>query len=138
MAETELCTNQGCKALIARDDAIMPLYGLTLMQILKAEIQSLATGTTFTEISTSKLGDVPVPLPPLPEQAAIVKYLDFMDRRIGRYVRAKQKLIDLLNEQKQAVVQRTITKGLDASVRLKPSGLEWVGAIPEHWEAGRA
>jgi len=73
-------------------------------------------------------------LPPAPEQSAIVRYLDYMDRRIRRYVRAKQKLIKLLEEQKQAIIHRAVTRGLDPNVRLKPSGVEWLGDVPEHWE----
>ncbi len=75
-----------------------------------------------------------VPLPPLPEQAAIVRFLDHADRRIRRYIRAKQKLIKLLEEQKQAIIHRAVTRGLDPNVRLKPSGVEWLGDVPEHWE----
>ena len=78
-----------------------------------------------------------VTLPPLPEQAAIVRYLDYVDRRIRRYIRAKQKLIALLNEQKQAIIHQAVTRGLDPNVRLKPSGVEWLGDVPEHWEVRR-
>src|SRR5690606_15826816 len=55
-------------------------------------------------------------------------------RRIRRYIRAKQKLIKLLEEQKQAIIHRAVTRGLDPNVRLKPSGVEWLGDVPEHWE----
>jgi len=137
LAETELCTNQGCKALLSKDDSILPLYGLALMQVLKPEIQSLATGTTFTEISTSTLGDVPLPLPPLDEQAAIVQYLDYKYRRIQRYIGAKQKLIKLLEEQKRAITHDAVTRGIDGDVLLKPSGVEWIGDVPEHWRISR-
>jgi len=73
-------------------------------------------------------------MPPLPEQAAIVRFLDHADRRIRRYIRAKQKLIKLLQDQKQAIIHRAVTRGLDPNVRLKPSGVEWLGDVPEHWE----
>ncbi|MEX2553681.1 MAG: restriction endonuclease subunit S, partial [Actinomycetota bacterium] len=73
-------------------------------------------------------------LPPLPEQAAIARFLDYADRRIRRYIRAKQKLIKLLEEQKQAITHRAVTRGLDPDVRLKDSGVEWLGEVPEHWE----
>jgi type I restriction enzyme S subunit len=72
-------------------------------------------------------------LPPLPEQAGIVRYLDYVDSRISRYIRAKQKLIKMLEEQKQSIIHRTVTRGLDPNVRLKPSGVEWLGDVPEHW-----
>ena len=60
-----------------------------------------------------------------------------MDRRIRRYIRAKKKLIELLNEQKQAIIHRAVTRGLDRNVRLKPSGVECLGDVPEHWEVRR-
>ena len=75
----------------------------------------------------------PFPVPPEPEQAAIVRFLDHADRRIRRYIRAKQKLIKLLEEQKQAIIHQAVTRGLDPTVRLKPSGVEWLGDVPAHW-----
>ena len=65
-----------------------------------------------------------LPIPPLPEQAAIVHFLDHMDWRIRRYIRAKQKLIKLLEEQKQVIIHHAVTRGLDPNVRLKPSGID--------------
>ena len=76
---------------------------------------------------------MPVLVPPISEQSAIVRFLDHADRLIRRYIRAKQKLIKLLEEQKQAIIHRAVTRGLDPNVRLKPSGVEWLGEIPEHW-----
>ena len=81
-----------------------------------------------------KLSRSELPLPPLSEQTAIVRYLDYMDKRIRKYIRAKQKLIKLLEEQKQAIIHRAVTRGLDPDVPLKPSGVEWLGDVPEHWE----
>jgi type I restriction enzyme S subunit len=82
----------------------------------------------------SDIKRMPVLVPPRDEQAAIVRFLDHADRRIRRYIRAKQKLIKLLEEQKQAIIHRAVTRGLDPNVRLKPSGVEWLGEVPEHWE----
>ena len=79
----------------------------------------------------------PFPLPPLPEQAAIVRYLDYVDRRIRRYVAAKVRLVGLLEEEKQAVITRAVTRGLDPNVPLRPSGVDWLGDVPEHWEVTR-
>ncbi len=102
-------------------------------------IQALAKGVRerSTDFRFEAFGSQPVPLPPLPEQAAIVRFLDHADRRIRRYIRAKQKLIKLLEEQKQAIIHRAVTRGLDPNVRLKPSGVEWLGDVPEHWEVTR-
>jgi len=80
---------------------------------------------------------MPACYPPPEEQAAIVRYLDHVDRRVRRLVRAKRKLIALLTEQKQAIIHRAVTRGLDPDVLLKDSGVEWLGAVPEHWAVVR-
>ena len=72
-------------------------------------------------------------IPPPDEQAAIVRFLDHADAQIQRYIAAKERLIALLEEQRQALVHQAVTRGLDPNVRLKPSGVEWLGDIPEHW-----
>ena len=78
--------------------------------------------------------EIPVLVPPLKEQDAIVRYLDDADQRIRAYVSAKERLIVLLEEERQAVIHQTVTKGLDTNVKLKPSGVEWLGDVPEHWD----
>ena len=105
-------------------------------------VGSLVRGSTRDRVSRSMLGSFLLPLPPLPEQAAIVRYLDHADRRIRRYIRAKQKLIALLEEQRQAVVHEAVTGQIDVRTGLpypayKPSGVEWLGDVPEHWEVRR-
>ena len=77
------------------------------------------------------------PVPPPEEQAAIVRFLDHADEQIQRYIAGKERLIALLEEQRQALVHQAVTRGLDPSVRLKPSGVEWMGDVPEHWEMRR-
>ena len=106
----------------------------------KARIKAVSTGVVESRLRlyTDDLFRLQALVPPLPEQAAIVRFLDHADRRIRRYIRAKQKLIKLLEEQKQAIIHRAVTRGLDPNVRLKPSGVEWLGDVPEHWEVRRA
>lgn len=77
---------------------------------------------------------LPCLVPPRDEQQAIVRYLDHIDQRIRRYIRAKQRLLALLHEQKQAIIHQAVTRGLDASAPLKPSGVAWLGEVPAHWE----
>jgi type I restriction enzyme S subunit len=89
------------------------------------------------DLSIPGMRQIPVVVPPPEEQGAIVRFLDYANRRIERYIRAKKKLIALLNEQKQAVIHRAVIRGLDPNVRLKPSGVEWLGDIPEHWDVKR-
>jgi type I restriction enzyme S subunit len=80
---------------------------------------------------------MPVALPPPDEQAAIVRFLDWANGRLERTIRAKRKVITLLNEQKQAIIHRAVTRGIDPSVSLKPSGIPWLGDIPLHWKIVR-
>ena len=77
---------------------------------------------------------MPVAVPAPAEQAAIVRFLDWANGRLERTIRAKRKVIALLNEQKQAIIHRAVTRGLDPSVPLKPSGIPWLGEIPQHWD----
>jgi type I restriction enzyme, S subunit len=93
-----------------------------------------ANGVTRYGLSHSAIKSIWLPTPPRPEQAAIVRFLDHAERRIRRCIRAKQKLIKLLEEQKQAIIHRAVTRGLDPNVRLKPSEVDWLGDVPEHWD----
>ena len=106
----------------------------------KARIKAVSTGVVDSRLRlySDALFRLEALLPPLPEQTAIVRFLDHVDRRIRRYIRSRQKLIKLLEEQKQAIIHRAVTRGLDPDVRLKPSGVEWLGDVPEHWEVRRA
>jgi type I restriction enzyme S subunit len=76
-------------------------------------------------------------IPPVEEQAAIVRFLDHATRRLDKAIRDKRKIIALLSEQKQAIIHRAVTRGLDPDVPLKDSGIPWLGQIPAHWEARR-
>ena len=121
------------------DARLSPRY---LEQLLRSRpatdaINSSTFGAKMPRADWQFIGDLGFPLPPLPEQAAIVRYLDHADRRIRRYVSAKRKLIALLEEEKQAIINRAVTQGLDPNVRLKPSGVEWLGDVPAHWEVRR-
>jgi type I restriction enzyme S subunit len=81
-----------------------------------------------------QFGQIPIPVPPRPEQNQIVAYLLAQDAHIARFIKAKRELIKLLNEQKLRIIDQAVTRGLDASVALKPSGIEWLGEVPEHWD----
>ena len=89
------------------------------------------------DLSVARMKRIGVPIPPDGEQDTIVRFLAHADRHINRFIRAKRRLVGLLNEQKQAIIHRAVTRGLDPDVRLKPSGIDWLGDVPEHWEATR-
>ena len=84
------------------------------------------------------LGDLAFPSRPSPNKPPSCRYLDYVDRRVRRYVTAKERLIGLLEEEKQAVINQAVTRGLDPNVPLKPSGVDWLGDVPAHWEVRRA
>lgn len=86
------------------------------------------------DLSIDGMKRIPVVFPPADEQSAIVRFLDLSDRRIRRLIRVKRQMIGLLNEQKQGIIHQAVTRGLDPDVRLKSSGVEWLGDVPEHWE----
>lgn len=95
----------------------------------------IARGATMQRISRSLLGDVKIPITfNYPEQTIIAEFLDRKTAEIDRIIANKEKLIALYEEEKQAVINQVVTKGLDPSVQLKDSGVEWLGEIPEHWE----
>ena len=76
-------------------------------------------------------------LPPLDEQTAIANYLDTATAKIDAAIAQQQKMIDLLNERKQIIINRAVTRGLNPNARMKDSGVEWIGEVPEHWEVSR-
>jgi type I restriction enzyme S subunit len=86
------------------------------------------------DLTIPGMRQIPVLAPPPAEQAAIIRFLDWANGRLERAIRAKRKVIALLNEQKQAIIHRAVTRGLDPAVPLKPSGIPWLGNIPQHWE----
>ena len=102
------------------------------------QVTANSIGVAYPAISETKLGTLQVPISPDPiEQAAIVRFLDHADEQIQRYIASKERLIALLEEERQALVHQAVTRGLDPNVRLKPSGVEWLGDVPEHWELRR-
>ena len=102
----------------------------------KWELQTRSKGVWLSRLQLSDPAflDMPIVVPPADDAAAIARFLDYIDRRTRRYIRAQRKLIALLEEQKQAIILRAVTLGLDPSVYLKPSGVEWLGEMPGHWE----
>ena len=115
------------------------LFGPYLSWTLKStpaayQFRVEAKGVTRFGLTQDNIQSVRIPLPPLDEQAAIVRYLDHADEQVQHYIVAKERLIALLEEQRQAMSHQAVTRGLDPNVPLKPSGVEWLGGVPEHWE----
>ena len=115
------------------------LHALLRSDVYKWELLTRSKGvwTSRLQLSDVSFMDMPILLPPPDEQADIARFLDHENRRIDRAIRAKKKLIALLNEQKQAIIHQAVTRGLDPTVPLKPSGIPWLGDIPQHWKTRR-
>ena len=101
------------------------------------EFHTSANGITRYGLTGDAIRLGQFPLPPLPEQRAIAGFLDRETARIDEFVAKKERLIELLQEKRTALITRTVTRGLDPSVQMRDSGVEWLGEIPAHWEVKR-
>jgi type I restriction enzyme S subunit len=107
-------------------------------QVFISELQRNVTGIRQGKnIDVNDFREIIIPIPSRPEQDQIVRYLDYQLVKINKFIKAKKKLIAVLKEQKQAIINEAVTKGLNPDVKMKPSGIEWIGEVPEHWGISR-
>ncbi|WP_137910641.1 restriction endonuclease subunit S [Ralstonia sp. 3PA37C10] len=97
------------------------------------DVIARSTGVSYPAINASDLVRIRVAVPPMSEQSAIATYLDRETTKIDTLIAKQEKLIELLQEKRQVVISHAVTKGLDPTVPMKPSGVEWLGDVPEHW-----
>ncbi|WP_286680619.1 restriction endonuclease subunit S [Tepidanaerobacter sp. EBM-49] len=133
IAGVNLCTNQGCKSLIPVSEINSKFFYYFILSI-NFYLNVLGQGTTFMELSNSNLSMVELLKPPIDEQISIANFLDQKTAEIDDLITDKEKLIELLQEKRQAVITEAVTKGLNPNVKMKDSGIEWIGDIPEGWE----
>ena len=101
-------------------------------------LENMASGSTNQMFLLQKdVKKLKVPIPPRQEQLVISNFLDEVTTRINEAIAHQQKMIDLLNERKQIIINNAVTKGLDTNAPMKDSGVDWIGEIPEHWEIKR-
>ena len=118
------------------------MNGAYLLRALQSKVVAyqyhvLANGVTRYGLSHDAIKSVVIPVPPFDEQSAIVRFLDYVDRRTRLYIRAKRRLIELLNEEMEVIIHKTVTRGLNPDVCFRPSGINWLKDVPEHWEVLR-
>ena len=122
---------------------LRPFSGCVIGEYLFRTVQSSvvayqfhvrANGVTRYGLTHDAIKSTWLPIPPLPEQAAIVQFLNYADRRIRRYIRAKQKLLALLEEQKQAIIHQAVSRSVDAGTTLRSTGISWFPDVPAHWD----
>ena len=118
---------------------ITTMYLYYIMNCKKAIEEVSMSGSKNTQINVGirELEKVRIPIPSIKEQEAIANYLDAVTSKIDEAIAQQQKMIDLLNERKQIIINNAVTKGLDPNVKMKPSGIDWIGNIPEHWDVRR-
>jgi len=132
LAEVPLCTNQGCRSLVSRRDQSMRFFFYQLVAA-NPELQSWGQGSTFIELSKTKLEGIFLASPPAHEQRTIASFLDRETAKIDALVAKKEQLIELLQEKRAALITHAVTKGLDPTAPMKDSGVEWLGQIPAPW-----
>ena len=119
-------------------DNISPYYYCYFLRYLaKCDfIKSLSKGIRerSTDFRYNDFKELTLPVPSIYEQNKIVEYIDSVTSKIDEAISQQQKMIDLLNERKQIIIQNAVTKGLDPNAKMKDSGVEWIGEIPEDWE----
>lgn len=133
LAGIDLCTNQGCRSLVFRNAASSDFFFYQLLAA-RSELESLGQGSTFRELAKGMLEYVELTDPPASEQRAIAAFLDRESARIDALVAKKERLIELLQEKRTALITSAVTKGLDPTVPMKDSGIKWLREIPAHWE----
>lgn len=120
-----------------RQGRVHPNYLLYAIQSapVAQQFHIAANGITRYGLSHSSIKSVWMPVPPINEQAQIARFLDYINSRIKRLILAKRRLIELLNKQKQAIIQQAVTRGLDSNVVLSPSDIPWLASLPSTWSS---
>lgn len=133
--DDEVYLNTFCKGFRIEREAY-PMYLNYLLSSLsyKRYFMSVCSGFTRINLRQEHFLDIPLILPPLQEQKEIAEFLDSKCEKIQNYIDKKQKLITLLQEKKQALINESVTKGLNPNIESKNSGIEYLGLIPHHWE----
>ena len=126
---------RGLCAIRAKRNNLRFLY--YLLSISKEELNKVSTGTTFVAITIPNLSNVVIPKVSLPEQLSIVQFLDHKTNQIDRFIDNRQKQIELLKEQKAGIINKAVTKGINPNAKMKDSGIEWIGEVPEHWSVSK-
>ncbi|MBU4305201.1 MAG: restriction endonuclease subunit S [Candidatus Omnitrophica bacterium] len=135
--EEKLIVSTGFAVL--RPRKILPRYLSYVMRspYVVETIVSKSVGVSYPAINASEIGFIKISVPDSDEQNLISDFLDRETGRIDELIAKKERLIELLKEKRTALISRAVTKGLNPNVRLKPSGVKWLGDVPEHWEVKR-
>jgi type I restriction enzyme S subunit len=103
-------------------------------ELFTNQVDRVAKGMSYPAINSSELSRLTIPIPPIDEQSAIAQFLDRKTALIDKAIAIKEKQIELLKERRQILIHKAVTRGLNPNVKLKDSGVEWIGKIPAHWK----
>ncbi|MBU1044086.1 MAG: restriction endonuclease subunit S [Candidatus Omnitrophica bacterium] len=112
-------------------------YSYYRVLCLSDELNRISTGSTYSAVSVEQVNNVVVPDPAFEEQEALSAFLDRKTIQIDDLIAKKERMIELLKEERIAIINQAVTKGLDPNVEMKESGIEWLGRIPKHWDVKR-
>lgn len=129
----DACSNQGCFLLSARE-GIEPRFFYYVLANSVPLLQALGRGSTFMELSTDDLKALRVPVLAYDQQVRIANYLDASVTKVDELLQSKRGLLEILAEKRRAIIATAVTRGLDPNVKLRDSGVPWLGEIPAHWE----
>ncbi len=135
VADQEYGIGRGLCAIRPRMNQLERRYAKYLLEVVRTELYVVATGTTYDAVTVDDVSNTTCVVPPLCEQIQIANLLDCKTGQIDELLRSKERRIELLQEQRTALINQAVTKGLDPNVEMKPSGVEWIGKIPKGWEA---
>ena len=133
MADQQYCIGRGLCAIRPTPE-LNRSFGFYQIMATRRLLDGVATGSTYSAVTASDVGDLLTLLPSEDEQRAIAGFLDRETAKIDALVAKKERLIELLQEKRTAFITRAVTRGLNPNVRLQDSGVEWLGTIPTHWE----
>ena len=112
-------------------------YCKYFLKVIETQLRESTIGMGIPHVSGNQFSNLLFVIPPLQEQTAIASFIDQKTAKIDQAISQKIKLIELLKERRQILIHHAVTKGIHADVKLKDSGVEWIGEIPEHWEVKR-
>ena len=135
IANQEYGIGRGLCAIRPRTNQFERRYAKYLLEIVRAELHVVATGSTYEAVTADEVSNLTCVVPLLSEQQQIANFLDQKTEQIDELIRIKERRIELLQEQRTALINQAVTKGLDPNVKMKLSGVEWIGEIPRHWNA---
>jgi type I restriction enzyme S subunit len=128
----DACSNQGCFLLSARE-GIEPRFFYYVLTNSVPLLQALGRGSTFMELSADDLKALRVPVLAYDQQVKLANYLDAWVAKVDELLQSKRELLQILGEKRKAIIATAVTRGLEPKVKLRDSGVPWLGEIPAHW-----